>query len=128
MTKKQKIWWIVIFSVLGAFTIGSLIALKFIHEFKYAICGLIVVWGIVLTFFQVIKLKEFKKLLDEDMPLYLAELLNSGVITKEQCLNPGKQEKEMFLQEHSSAIRKRRFFISLTVFLAVYGACLFLFL
>lgn len=125
MDKKQKIIWIVVFSVLGALTLGSLVGLRFLTAFKYAIFSMVIFWGIVLTVFQILRLKEFKKLLDEDMPLYLAELLNAGIITREQCLNPGKQEKDMFLSEHMSAIRKKRFFISLSVIVALYGVSLF---
>lgn len=123
--KKQKTAWIVVFSVLAALSLGSLLGLKFLREFKYAVFSLVVVWGIVLTVFQILRLKEFKKLLDEDMPLYLAELLNAGIITREQCLNPGKQEKDMFLSEHMSTIRKKRFFISLTIIMALWGVSLF---
>lgn len=125
MDKKQKTIWIVVFSVLGALTLCSLLGLKFLRAFKYAIFAMVIVWGIVLTVFQILRLKEFKKLLDEDMPLYLAELLNAGIITREQCLNPGKQEKDMFLSEHMSEIRKKRLFISLSVIMALYGVSLF---
>lgn len=125
MDKKQKIIWIVVFSILGALTLGSLVGLRFLTAFKYAVFSMVIVWGVVLTVFQILRLKEFKKLLDEDMPLYLAELLNAGIITREQCLNPGKQEKDMFLSEHMSAIRKKRFFISLSVIVALYGVSLF---
>lgn len=125
MDKKQKTIWIVVFSGLGALSLGSLVGLKFLSAFKYAIFSMVIVWGIVLTVFQILRLKEFKKLLDEDMPLYFAELLNAGIITREQCLNPGKQEKDMFLSEHMSAIRKKRFFISLSVIMALYGVSLF---
>lgn len=128
MTKKQKIFWIVLFSVLGAITLGSLIALRFFTAAKYVACSMVIALGIALTIFQIFKLKEFKKLLEEDMPLYLAELLNAGIITQEQCVNPGKKEKEMFLSEHISAIRKRRLFICLTVFFAIYGAVMFFFI
>lgn len=125
MDKKQKTIWIVVFSVLGALTLGSLLGLKFLLAFKYAIFSLVVVWGIVLTVFQILRLSDFKKLLDEDMPLYLAELLNAGIITREQCLNPTKQEKDMFLSEHMSEIRKKRLFISLSVIMALYGVSMF---
>ncbi len=125
MEKKQKIIWIVVFSVLGALSLISLVGLKFLREFKYGVFSMVIIWGIVLTIFQILRLKEFKKLLDEDMPLYLAELLNAGIITREQCLNPGKQEKDMFLSEHMSTIRKKRFFISLSIIMALYGISLF---
>ncbi|MGN1163143.1 MAG: hypothetical protein ACI4T2_04440 [Christensenellales bacterium] len=125
MEKKQKIIWIVVFSVLGALSLASLVGLKFLREFKYGMFSMVIIWGIVLTIFQILRLKEFKKLLDEDMPLYLAELLNAGIITREQCLNPGKQEKDMFLSEHMSTIRKKRFFISLSIIMALYGISLF---
>lgn len=125
MGKKQKIIWIVVFSVLGALSLISLVGLKFLREFKYGVFSMVIIWGIVLTIFQILRLKEFKKLLDEDMPLYLAELLNAGIITREQCLNPGKQEKDMFLSEHMSTIRKKRFFISLSIIMALYGISLF---
>lgn len=125
MGKKQKIIWIVVFSVLGALSLISLVGLKFLREFKYGVFSMVIIWGIVLTIFQILRLKEFKKLLDEDMPLYLAELLNAGIITREQCLNPGKQEKNMFLSEHMSTIRKKRFFISLSIIMALYGISLF---
>lgn len=125
MERKQKTIWITVFSVLGALSLGSLIGLKFLREFKYAVFSFVIFWGIVLTVFQILRLKDFKKLLDEDMPLYLAELLNAGIITREQCLNPGKQEKDMFLSEHMSEIRKKRFFISLTIIIALWGVSLF---
>lgn len=125
MEKKQKIIWIVVFSVLGALSLISLVGLKFLREFKYGVFSMVIIWGIVLTIFQILRLKEFKKLLNEDMPLYLAELLNAGIITREQCLNPGKQEKDMFLSEHMSTIRKKRFFISLSIIMALYGISLF---
>ncbi len=125
MGKKQKIFWIVLFSILGTMTIAALVGLKFLAEFKYAVFAMVIVWGIVLTIFQFLRYSEFKKLLAEDMPVYLAELLNAGIITQEQCLNPGKKEQEMFMSEHMSALRKRRLLIAATIILAIYGITMF---
>lgn len=123
--KNKKKLWLIIWIVLGTLLISFLFAFKWINWIKYIVGILFGVSSIFLIIWQVGKLKQFKKDVESEMPAFFVQLYNAGVITKEQCLNPTEQERNLFLNEYSKDIRKRKAFIFFTAIIGLYLVILF---
>ena len=117
---KKTILWLIIWCSLTILTIGSIIAFNFIYAFKYVLLSLGLLWAVAFFIRQFITIKILKKDLESKMPVYLADLYNKGIITKEQFENPSTHEKKMLFAEYSNTFRTRWFVALLLVAVSIY--------
>lgn len=125
--KKAKIACLICAAItLAAFVVFACL-IRIVAPFKFVAAGFLLVFAAFSGSLWIMNILNYKKRMQEEMPIFLTELYNAGIINKEQLEKPGKVEKEMFFSEFNGPYRKRILFLVLFLFVCVQLSITFFF-
>ena len=108
-----RLWEIIVFGILIVLAIAFGLLRELWSGFSYFSSGILVLLLLFFVISRILYILDLKKYYDENKQIYLAELLNNGVITKNKFDNPDEKTLKEFYRSFN---KSKRFQIFLCVF------------
>ena len=121
---KFKLWEIITFSVLVVLTIVFGLLKSLWGGFSYFSAASILVLAILFVVNRIMYIIELKKNYDDELHIYFAELLNNGLITKQQFQQKDEKVKKGYYKEYNR-IKRTNICISIFLILIILGVVFF---
>lgn len=108
-----RLWEIIVFGILIVFAIAFGLLRSLWSGFSFFSAGILILLLLFFVVSRILYILDLKKDYDENKQIYLAELLNSGAITKQQFDSPDEKTLKVFYKNYN---KSKRFQIILCVF------------